>query len=211
MRVSHETIYMSLFVQGRGALRQELHRCLRTGRALRRPKARTKGGFGQGQITNMVMISERPAEVEDRAVPGHWEGDLIFGKRLTCVGTLVERSTRYVMLFALPDGHRAELVRNAMAKKIRSLPTELRRSITWDQGPGDVRARQLHHRHRHPDLLLRSEVSLAARQQRKHERSASSVPAQEHRPLDRDTDGAQRHRSIAQRSPSTNTRLDVTI
>jgi len=135
MRVSHETIYMSLFVQGRGALRQELHRCLRTGRALRRPKARTKGGFGQGQITNMVMISERPAEVKDRAVPGHWEGDLIFGKRLTCVGTLVERSTRYVMLFALPDGHRAELVRNAMAKKIRSLPTELRRSITWDQGP----------------------------------------------------------------------------
>ena len=135
MRVSHETIYMSLFVQGRGALRQELHRCLRTGRALRRPKARTKGGFGQGQITNMVMISERPAEVKDRAVPGHWEGDLIFGKRLTCVGTLVERSTRYLMLFALPDGHRAELVRNAMAKKIRSLPTELRRSITWDQGP----------------------------------------------------------------------------
>ena len=77
MRVSHETIYMSLFVQGRGALRQELHRCLRSGRALRRPKARTKGGFGQGQITNKVMISERPAEVADRAVPGHWEGDLI--------------------------------------------------------------------------------------------------------------------------------------
>jgi len=135
MRVSHETIYMSLFVQGRGALRQELHRCLRTGRALRRPKARTKGGFGQGQITNKVMISERPAEVEDRAVPGHWEGDLIFGRRLTTVGTLVERSTRYVMLFALPNGHTAEAVRTAMAKKIRSLPTDLRRSITWDQGP----------------------------------------------------------------------------
>jgi IS30 family transposase len=134
MQVSHETIYMSLFVQGRGALRQELHQCLRTGRALRRPKARTKGGFGQGQITDKVMISERPAEVEDRAVPGHWEGDLIYGRRLTCIGTLVERSTRYVMLFALPDGHRAELVRNAMAKKIRSLPAELRRSLTWDQG-----------------------------------------------------------------------------
>ncbi len=94
MQVSHETIYMSLFVQGRGALRQELHQCLRTGRALRRPKGRTKGGFGQGQITNMVMISERPAEAKDRAVPGHWEGDLIFGRRLTTVGTLVERSTR---------------------------------------------------------------------------------------------------------------------
>jgi transposase, IS30 family len=134
MRVSHETIYMSLFVQGRGALRQELHQCLRTGRALRRPKARTKGGFGQGQIVDKVMISERPAEVKDRAVPGHWEGDLIYGRRMTCIGTLVERSTRYVMLFALPNGHTAEAVRVAMTKKIRSLPTELRRTLTWDQG-----------------------------------------------------------------------------
>jgi transposase, IS30 family len=134
MRVSHETIYMSLFVQGRGALRQELHSCLRTGRALRRPKGRTKGGYGQGQLTNTVMISERPAEAEDRAVPGHWEGDLIFGRRMTAIGTLVERSTRYVMLFALPDGHTAEQVRTALARKIRTLPTELRRSLTWDQG-----------------------------------------------------------------------------
>lgn len=134
MQVSHETIYMSLFVQGRGALRQELHTCLRTGRALRRPKARTKGGFGQGQITDMVMISDRPAEARDRAVPGHWEGDLIYGRRMTTIGTLVERSTRYVMLFALPNGHSAEAVRVAMTKKIRSLPTELRRSLTWDQG-----------------------------------------------------------------------------
>jgi len=134
MRVSHETIYMSLFVQGRGALRQELHFCLRSGRAMRRPKAWKKGGFGQGQITDMVMISERPAEVRDRAVPGHWEGDLIYGKRMTAIGTLVERSTRYVMLFALPNGHSAEAVRRAMVRKIRQLPTELRRSLTWDQG-----------------------------------------------------------------------------
>jgi len=134
MRVSHETIYMSLFVQGRGALRQELHFCLRSGRALRRPKARTKGGFGQGQIVDKVMISERPAEVKDRAVPGHWEGDLIYGRRQTCMGTLVERKTRYVMLFALPNGHTAEEVRRAMVRKIRQLPTELRRSLTWDQG-----------------------------------------------------------------------------
>ena len=134
MRVSHETIYMSLFVQGRGALRQELHFCLRTGRALRRPKARTKGGFGQGQIVDKVMISERPAEVADRAVPGHWEGDLIYGRRMTCIGTLVERKTRYVMLFGLPNGHSAEEVRRAMVRKIRQLPTELRRSLTWDQG-----------------------------------------------------------------------------
>ena len=134
MRVSHETIYMSLFVQGRGALRQELHFCLRSGRALRRPRARTKGGFGQGQITDKVLISERPAEVADRAVPGHWEGDLIYGRRMTCIGTLVERKTRYVLLFALPNGHTAEAVRKAMARKIRQLPTELRRSLTWDQG-----------------------------------------------------------------------------
>jgi len=92
MQVSHETIYQSLFVQGRGALRKELHTCLRTGRAMRRAKAYTKGGVGQGQIRNMVMISERPAEVEDRAVPGHWEGDLIFGKKMTSIGTLVERT-----------------------------------------------------------------------------------------------------------------------
>jgi IS30 family transposase len=134
MRVSREAIYMSLFVQGRGALRQELHECLRSGRALRQPKARPKGGFGQGQIVDKVMISERPAEAADGAVPGHWEGDLIYGRHMSCIGTLVERSTRYVMLFPRPQGHTAQLVRVALAKKIRSLPTELRRSLTWDQG-----------------------------------------------------------------------------
>jgi IS30 family transposase len=134
MQVSHETIYQSLFVQSRGALRKELHTCLRTGRAMRRAKANTKGGTGQGQITNMVMISERPAEVEDRAVPGHWEGDLIFGKKMTAIGTLVERHSRYVMLLKLPNGHGAESVRKAMTKRILTLPAQLRRSITWDQG-----------------------------------------------------------------------------
>jgi IS30 family transposase len=134
MQVSHETIYQSLFVQGRGALRKELHTCLRTGRAMRRAKAYTKGGTGQGQISNMVMISERPAEVADRAVPGHWEGDLIFGKKMTAIGTLVERHSRYVMLLKLPNGHGAEAVRKAMTKRILTLPAQLRRSITWDQG-----------------------------------------------------------------------------
>ena len=132
--MSHETIYQSLFVQSRGALRKELHACLRTGRAMRRAKAYTKGGVGQGKIRNMVMISERPAEVADRAVPGHWEGDLIFGKKMTSIGTLVERHSRYVMLLKLPNGHRAEEVRKAMAKRILTLPAQLRRSITWDQG-----------------------------------------------------------------------------
>jgi IS30 family transposase len=134
MRVSHETIYQSLFVQSRGALRKELHACLRTGRAMRRAKAYTKRGVGQGQIRNMVMISERPAEVADRAVPGHWEGDLIFGKKMTSIGTLVERHSRYVILLKLPNGHGAQAVRQAMTKRILTLPAQLRRSITWDQG-----------------------------------------------------------------------------
>ena len=134
MQVSHETIYQSLFVQGRGALRKELHSCLRTGRAMRRAKAYTKGGVGQGQLRNMVMISERPAEVADRAVPGHWEGDLIFGKKMTSIATLVERRSRYVMLCKLPHGHGAEAVRAALAKRIVTLPAHLRRSLTWDQG-----------------------------------------------------------------------------
>ena len=134
MQVSHETIYQSLFVQSRGALRKELHSCLRTGRAMRRAKAYTKGNVGQGQLKNMVMISERPAEVKDRAVPGHWEGDLIFGKKMTSIGTLVERHSRYVILLKLPNGHGAEAVRKAMTKRILTLPTQVRRSITWDQG-----------------------------------------------------------------------------
>ncbi len=132
--MSHETIYQSLFVQGRGALRKELHTCPRSGRAMRRAKAYTKGGVGQGQLRNMVMISERPAEVADRAVPGHWEGDLIFGKKMTAIGTLVERHSRYVILLKLPHGNSAESVRTALAKRIVTLPAQLRRSITWDQG-----------------------------------------------------------------------------
>ncbi len=121
MQVSHETIYLSLFVQGKGALRRELTDCLRTGRAYRRPKVK-RAPSGKGQITNPVMISERPAEVEDRAVPGHWEGDLLMGKRQTAIGTLVERWSRYVMLFPLPDGNTAEAVRNALAATVQRLP-----------------------------------------------------------------------------------------
>jgi IS30 family transposase len=131
MQVSHETIYMSLYVQGRGALRHELHRALRTGRALRRSKQSLPSGAGM--IPDMVLISERPSEVEDRAVPGHWEGDLIMGRRKTCIGTLVERTTRYVMLLKLPD-NTAAAVRSAMSEKILTLPAELRRSVTWDRG-----------------------------------------------------------------------------
>jgi IS30 family transposase len=133
MRVSHETIYMSLFVQSRGALRRELHTCLRTGRAMRRPKGR-RLPTGQGKNRDMVMISDRPAEVEDRAVPGHWEGDLILGKQPAGVGTLVERTSRFVMLFALPEGRTAEKVNAGLAATIGRLPAQLARSLTWDQG-----------------------------------------------------------------------------
>ena len=132
MRVSHETIYQSLFVQGRGALRSELTRCLRTGRAQRRPIGRPGGA---GELKNMVLLSERPPEVADRAVPGHWEGDLIIGKKSTsAIATLVERQTRFIMLCRLPDGRLAEDVKVALAKKIGSLPELLRLSLTWDRG-----------------------------------------------------------------------------
>jgi IS30 family transposase len=150
MRISHEAIYQSLYVQGRGALRRELSACLRTGRALRVPRARTRGR-GKGFVRPEIMISERPAEADDRAVPGHWEGDLILGLDSSAIGTLVERTTRFVMLLHLPRmnghgdgprvkngpalaGHGAESVRDAIAASILTLPEQLRRSLTWDQG-----------------------------------------------------------------------------
>jgi IS30 family transposase len=149
MRVSHEAIYQSLYVQGRGALRRELTACLRTGRALRVPRARVRGR-GKNFVSDEVMISQRPAEAADRAVPGHWEGDLILGLDSSAIGTLVERSSRFTMLLHLPPmdgragprvkngqalaGHGAEAVRDAIAEVITTLPQQLRRSLTWDQG-----------------------------------------------------------------------------
>src|SRR6202789_692015 len=149
MRISHEAIYQSLYVQGRGALRRELSACLRSGRALRVPRARARGR-GKNFVSKEILISERPAEAEDRAVPGHWEGDLILGLGKSAIGTLVERSTRFTMLLHLPPmeghggprikngpplaGHGAEAVRDAIATAITALPEQLRRSLTWDQG-----------------------------------------------------------------------------
>jgi IS30 family transposase len=134
MRVSPETIYVSLYVQGRGELRRDLHQRLRTGRAVRRP--RRKVGERRGQIPGMVSISQRPAEVEDRAVPGHWEGDLIMGSTASnsAIGTLVERTTRYLMLLHLPHGHGADAVQDAMVAAMSRLPQTLRKTLTWDQG-----------------------------------------------------------------------------
>jgi transposase, IS30 family len=133
MRVSHETIYQALYVQGRGALRRELTACLRTGRALRRP--RRPAGERRGKIGGMVMISERPAEAAGRAVPGHWEGDLIMGAgNRSAIGTLVERTTRYCLLLHLPGRHDPAAVAAAMTETMSTLPAHLRRSLTWDQG-----------------------------------------------------------------------------
>ncbi len=153
MRISHEAIYQALYVQGRGALRRELTACLRTGRALRVPRARTRAA-GRGFVTSDLLISARPAEADDRAVPGHWEGDLILGLDSSAIGTLVERTTRFTLLLHLPRmrghaagarttdtkngpalaGHGAPAVRDAITRAIQTLPAQLRRSLTWDQG-----------------------------------------------------------------------------
>lgn len=150
MRISHEAIYQALFIQAHGALRQELAACLRTGRVLRQPRARARRR-GKSFVSPEVMISQRPAEAVDRAVPGHWEGDLIIGLNSSAIGTLVERTTRFTMLLHLPPmaghgsevrikngpalaGHGAEAVRDAITHTIIALPQHLRRSLTWDQG-----------------------------------------------------------------------------
>jgi IS30 family transposase len=133
LRVSHETIYLSLFVQRRGALRHQLHHYLRTGRAMRYPRGKRLPS-GRGQLRNTIHISQRPAEAADRAVPGHWEGDLVFGRWPSAVGTLVERHSRYVLLFPLPEGVTAQQVRPALTAAVLRLPQQLRRSLTWDHG-----------------------------------------------------------------------------
>jgi IS30 family transposase len=133
MRVSHETIYLTLYIQTRGALRKELTRYLRRRHTARRPRGHSIAN-GQGQLRGTLHISQRPAEVEDRAVPGHWEGDLLYGKRMTAIATLVERHSRFVMLVELPNGHSADVVADALARHITALPQQLRRSLTWDQG-----------------------------------------------------------------------------
>ncbi len=166
MRISHEAVYQALYVQGRGALRRELTACLRTGRALRAPRARTRGR-GKSLIVPEIMISQRPAEAADRAVPGHWEGDLILGLGSSAVGTLVERTTRFTILLHLPPmaghgggprakngpalaGHGAEAVRDAITRTITTWPEQLWRSLTWDQG-----AEMTQHAHLRVDTGLR--------------------------------------------------------
>jgi IS30 family transposase len=181
MRISHETNYQSLFVQGCGELRRELAWCPRSGRTKRRPQ-----GFVEkrGKIPDMVMISERPAEIENRAVPGHWEVDLIIGaNNASAVGTLVERSTRFVLVFHLGKDYSARAIEEAMRKAIEMLPTELMRSVTWDSQA--QRCRTFVRSLWRPACPSTSSIHtrLAARFQREHQRPTSRVHAQGRRPF----------------------------
>jgi IS30 family transposase len=133
MRVSHETIYRSLFIQARGVLKKQLTAHLRRGRMLRRGRCYANTGPGRGEIRDMVSIRERPAQAEDRAVPGHWEGDLLAGSKRSFIATLVERKSRFVMLVKVPSSE-TQVVVGALTRRIRKLPKQLRRSLTWDRG-----------------------------------------------------------------------------
>ena len=174
MQVSHEAIYQSIYVQGRGALRRELAVCLRTGRAMRRPHRKSQER--RGRLQNIVNISERPAEVEDRAVPGHWEGDLLIGKNgRSAIGTLVERKTRYLILLHLPNGQSAEEVESAMVAATKRLPQTLVEVTDLGPGLGDEKPRANQRRHQPRNLFLRPRLTLAARLQREHQRPPPPV------------------------------------
>ena len=209
MRVSHETIYLSLFVQSRGALRKELTRYLRMKRSVRRPGGKPPN-TGQSHIPAMVNIRERPAEADDRAVPGHWEGDLIYGQGPGVVATLVERHSRFVMLVGLPETHRADVVAAALATKITELPEHLRRSLAWDQGREMAQ---------HAVFTVASGVPVYFCDPRSPGSAAptrtptgsspippAQVPARRPHPAELDTIAAR-----TQRTPSTNPRLDDTL
>ncbi len=209
MWVSHETIYQSLFVQGRGELRRELARCLRSGQVQRRRKDRYRP---KGELPNMVTISDRPPEVEDRAVPGHWEGDLICGSHnRSAVGTLVERQTRYVMLLHLPDSHEATAVQTAMEKAIKTMPAALFKTLTWDRGKEMAR---------HVDIKVSTGVQvyfcdphspLATRLEREYQWASPPVPTQGNQSLQLQRERSDPDRSAAQRTASQDPRIYETI
>ena len=210
MRVSHETIYLSLFVQARGALRKELTRFLRSKHTTRRPRGHSVMN-GQGQLRATLNIRERPAEANDRAVPGHWEGDLLMGKRMHAMATLVERKSRFVMLVALPNGHSADVVaRRARVQDHRAArPTPSIAHLGPRQRDG--RARTLHHRHRCPRLLLRPEKPLATRIEREHQWVVAPILPEAFRDRALHPGRPRRCRRRTQRQASTNPRLAVTI
>jgi hypothetical protein len=181
-QVSTETIYRSLFVQARGVLRKELMAHLRTRRSVRRSRLASTRGQGRGGIIDAVSIRERPAEADDRAVPGHWEGDLLAGSANSHIATLVERRTRYLLLVKVPSKASASVV-DALAAQVQTLPRQLGASLTSGPRRGARRPSAFQHRHRRRGLLLRSAKPLAARHQREHQRSAPPVLSQMDRPV----------------------------
>ncbi len=220
MRVSHEATCQALYIQGRGALRRELAACLRTGRVLRVPRARARQR-SDGMVTPEVMISARPAQAGDRAVPGHWEGDLIIGLNKSAIGTLVKRTTRFTMLLHLPRmdgygaqprvkngpplaGHGAEAVRDAIAATIITLPAQLRRTLTWDRGKGMAQHAQLRISTPASRSTSPTRTALAARHQRKHQWPAAPVLPQRHRPQPPQPRRPGRRRRHTQRPPPQN-------
>ena len=180
--VSHETIYRSLFVQARGVLKKELLGYLRSRRTIRRSKQAGLNGDGRGQIKDIVSIRQRPAAVEDRAVPGHWEGDLLSGSKNSYIATLVERHTRYVMLAKVANKD-TQTVISALIKQAKKLPNELYKSLTWDRGKELTDHRRFTLGNQHRRLLLRSAESMAARVEREHQWSAATVLSEGHRPV----------------------------
>ena len=199
MRISHEAIYQSLFIEGRGALKRELVACLRTGRALREPRARSRNK-PQGHVTADVVLSERPAEAEDRAVPGHWEGDLIIGTGRSAIGTLVERSSRSTLLVHLPrlegwgekpyvkngpslGGYGAVAMNAALTASMTTLPDQLRKTLTWDRGKELSGPRAVRVGDRDAGVLRRPALAVAAAVEREHQRAAAPVLPQGHGPV----------------------------
>ena len=178
LRVSHETIYRSLFIQARGALKQELMRHLRSQRRIRRSRHASIHGHSQGRIVDAISIRERPAEVEDRAIPGHWEGDLLRGARNSHVATLVERHSRFCMLVKVPGKDTATVVA-ALSQHVRTTPGDVAALADLGSRAGDGPAQELHDGYGCTGLLLRSAESLAARQQRKHQWALTAIPAEE--------------------------------
>ena len=166
---------------------------------------------GQGQLRGTLNIRERPAEAEDRAVPGHWEGDVIFGKYMSAVATLVERQSRFVMLIGLPDGHTADVVADALAAKITELPTQLRRSLTWDHGKEMAQHARFSIATGVPVYFCEASQPLAARVEREHQRTPTPVLRQTQRPAPPHPSPPRRRRCRAQRPASTNPRMEVTI
>jgi len=200
MRLNHEAIYEALYIESRGALKRELVLCLRTGRALRVPRARAKSATWH-HVTPDVVLSERSDEADDRSVPGHWEGDLIIGLKRFAIGTVVDRATRFTVLVRLPGGagygaisrtkngpafpgYGASSMKNALARSLSSLPRPARPIADLGPGKGTVRSRRFYRRDRYRGVLHRPAQSLAARHQREHERSPASVLPEGHGPVE---------------------------